>query len=233
MDRLLAAVRVLLSRSISMIWALAKTPRGSFALEFGLTAPIFFVLLLAVFEISYDQFLQVVLNDSLQTAARDVQVGTTQNTASPASFMSNYFCPTATHGLLNCHNLYVRIEQMNFSSGTCQNLDFYDATVGRAPVAGGALQLGDFWSMDGQGNGAAANLSPCSTINTSASTTPGYCNPGSQSMVLLSAVYIAPSFLGGLLSPVKYKGSYVRPIFSTAALTTEAFPPLANRPSPC
>jgi hypothetical protein len=219
-----------LRRSGASLKNLLKSTRSSFALEFAMTAPVFFALLLMVFEVSYDEFLQEVLDDALQTAARDIQVGATQNTATPSAFMSGYFCPTATHGLLNCNSLYLRIEQMNFTTGTCQNLDYYDAVAGGGPVVGGVLGLGDFWSTGGQGSGSVNNLSPCSSTT---STYPGYCNPGSSEMVLLTAVYTAPSFLGGLLSPVKYNGSYVRPIYATAALTTEPFVTVANRPSPC
>lgn len=208
---------------------LLKDRRSAFALEFAMVAPVFFALLLMVFEISYDLFLQEVLSNSLQIVARDIQVGKTEDSDSASSFMSTYFCPASTSGLLNCNSLFLRVEEMNFSTGTCANLDFYDATTGTPPVSGRNLQLGGFWSVQGVGSGASLNTSPCATTSSSS----GYCNPSSQSPILLSAVYVAPSFLAGLLSPVLYNGSFVRPIFATAALATEAFTPIANPPLQC
>lgn len=194
--------------------------RGAFALEFALVAPVFLVLLFVVFEVSYDEFMQEVLDNALQSSARQVQIGNTQ-TATSGTFVQNYFCPY-DDGLINCNSLYVRIQSVSFGSGSCSNLDFYDATVpGGAPSSGSVLQLGAFYNGAGnEGNGANSNMSPCATPNSSS----GYCNAGSQEFILMTAIYVAPSFLGGLLPyHFTYGGSYVRPIYSSAAFQTEPF----------
>lgn len=188
-------------------------------------APIFLILLFVVFEVSYDEFMQEALDSTLQSAARQVQVGNTQ-TASNSTFVNSYFCPYG-NGLLNCNNLFVQIQQISFSSNTCPNTsaipsDFYDATANsRLPVSGGQLQLSAYFSGGGTaGTGSQAGLSPC------ASTSPnsGYCNAGPQEFILMSAVYVAPSFLGALLpNHITYNGKYVRPLYSSTAFETEPF----------
>jgi hypothetical protein len=200
--------------------------RGAFALEFALVAPVFMVMLFVVFEVSYDEFLQEVLDNALQSAARQVQIGNTQS-ASTSTFVTSYFCSYGG-GLLNCNNLYVRIQSISFSAGSCSNLssssatgDFYDATVSGPPVSSGVLELGDFYSGAGTvGSGSDVNLSPCESSSSSA----GYCNAGPQELILMTGVYVAPSFLDGLvLNHITYGGKYVRALYSTAVFETEPF----------
>ncbi len=209
--------------------------RGAFALEFALVAPIFLAMLFVVFEVSYDEFMQEVLDSALQSAARQVQIGNAQG-ASPITFVQNYFCPYGD-GLLNCNNLFVRIQSISFNAGSCSNLntsdatgDFYDATVPGIPASNGALQLGDFYNGSGTiGNGSDDNLSPCATASSSA----GYCNAGPQQFILMTGIYVAPSFVDGLLfNHFTYGGNFVRPIYSSAAFETEPFAN-ASPASPC
>jgi hypothetical protein len=199
---------------------------GAFALEFALVAPVFMVMLFVVFEISYDEFMQEVLDNALQSAARQVQIGDTQS-ASTSTFVTDYFCPYGS-GLLNCKNLFVRIQSISFSAGSCSNLssssatgDFYDATVSGAPVSSGVLELGDFYSGAGTvGSGSDDNLSSCASSSSSA----GYCNAGPQELILMTGIYVAPSFLDGLvLNHITYGGNYVRALYSTASFETEPF----------
>ncbi len=182
-------------------------------------APIFLILLFVVFEVSYDEFMQEVLDSTVQSAARQVQIGKSQN-ASNSTFVTGYMCPYDT-GLLNCNNLFVRIQQVTFNTAACSNKDFYDATPAGAPVSGGVLQLGGFFSGAGvAGNGATLTPSPCATTTSSS----GYCNAGPQEFILMSAVYVAPSFLDGLvLNHITYGGQYVRALYSTAAFETEPY----------
>jgi Flp pilus assembly protein TadG len=200
--------------------------RGSFALEFAIVAPIFMVMLFTVFEVSYDEFMQEILDSAMQSTAREVQVGKAQG-ASSYTFVKSYFCPYGS-GLLNCNNLFVRIQEISFSAGACSNLtstkatgDFYDATPTSWPASNGILQLGDFYGGDGaMGNGSDDNLSPCATTSSSS----GYCNAGPQEFILMTGIYVAPSFLDGLvLNHITYGGQYVRVLYSTAAFETEPF----------
>jgi Flp pilus assembly protein TadG len=185
-----------------------------------MVAPFFLVLLFMVFEVSYDEFMQEVLDNALQSSARQVQIGNTQ-TAANSTFVGNYFCPYAD-GLFNCNNLFVRIQSISFSSGSCTTTsDFYDATPSGSPISGGVVQLGAFFSGAGTvGTGSTINTSPCATSSSSS----GYCNAGPQELILMSAVYLAPTFLGGLvLNHVTYGGQIVRAVYSTAAVETEPF----------
>lgn len=199
--------------------------RAAFAVEFAMVAPIFLLLLFIVFEVSYDLFMQEVLDNTLQFTARQVQIGNTQ-AASNATFVSQFFCPN-DGGLLNCNNLFVRVQQVTFTQGSCTNLattatgDFYDATNGQTPVSGGVLQLGGYYNGAGvTGTGSTIGLSPCATANSSS----GFCNAGPQEMILMTAVYVAPSFLNGMvLNRIQYNGHFVRAQQSTAAIVTEAF----------
>jgi Flp pilus assembly protein TadG len=201
--------------------------RGSFALEFAIVAPVFLVLLFMVFEIAYDEFMQEVLDNTLQSSARQVQIGNTQS-ATTATFVQNYMCPYDS-GLFNCNNLFVRIQEVTFTPGSCSDVtnaasatgDFYDATTVGLPLSNGVLQLGGFYNGAGaQGNGSTLNLSPCAT----ASSGSGYCNVGSQQFILMTAIYVAPSFLNGLvLNHITYGGKYVRAMMSVAAFETEPF----------
>jgi Flp pilus assembly protein TadG len=220
--------------------------RGAFALEFALVAPFFLVMLFVVFEVSYDEFMQEVLDNALQSAARQVQIGNTQ-AATSSTFVQNYFCPYG-NGLLNCNSLYLRIQSVSFNAGSCSRLattnatgDYYDATMDKnganistAPSSNGVLQLADYYSGAGtagtSSTGSAVGLSSCATSNSSS----GYCNAGPQELMLMSAVYVAPSFLDGLLlNHFTYGGKFIRPIFSTAAFETESFAASTSLTSEC
>jgi TadE-like protein len=210
-----------LSRMASRAWTCLRDRRGAFALEFALVAPIFFVLLFVVFEVSYDEFMQEVLDSTVQSAARQVQIGNTQ-TATNSTFVASYMCPYDS-GLMNCNNLFVRIQEVSFGNGSCPlaTADFYDATPLSLPISNGVVQLANFYNGAGAaGTGGPMNLSPCATTGSSS----GFCNAGPQQLILMTGVYVAPSFLGGLvLRNMSYGGNYVRALYSTAAFVTESF----------
>jgi hypothetical protein len=199
--------------------------RSSFALEFAMIAPIFLLLLFVVFEVSYDEFMQEVLDNAVSSAARQVQVGNAIS-AKSSNFVAKYLCPY-DGGMLNCNNLFVRIEQVTFTQGSCSNVgvnvigDFYDATQGGLPVSNGVVQLGGYFNGGGsEGTGSKINQSPCGTTSSNS----GYCNAGAQQYILMSAVYLAPSFLGGLiLNHTLYNNKIVHAQFATAAFETETF----------
>ncbi|MGC9270250.1 TadE/TadG family type IV pilus assembly protein [Acidiphilium sp.] len=200
---------------------LAADRRGSFALEFAMVGPIFLLMLLFIFNVSYTLFMNEVLNNATQTVARAIQTGNAQGASSGSSFVQKYFCPN-TYGLLSCSNIYLRVEQINTSACT----DFYDATSATLPISGGALQLGDY-------GGTGSDLGPtaCATGNS----TTGFCNAGPNEEILISVIYPAPSFMGGLLgtaSVVTYNGNSVTPLLATAGFETEGFAPTAQ-PDPC
>jgi len=200
--------------------------RSAFALEFAIVAPIFLLMLFVVFEVAYDLYLQEVLDSALAVTARQVQVGSTLG-SSESTFVSTYFCKNAGN-LLNCNNLYVRIEQVTLQgNNTCD--DFYDATTGSAPIQNGTLELGYYYNGAGQkGSGNDVGPTECETPGSD----PAFNIAGASQCIVMSAVYVAPSFLNGLvLNRIQYNGSYVRTMFSTAAFITEPFTATAATPT--
>lgn len=203
--------------------------------EYAIVGPVFFLMLLFVFEVAYDLFLQEVLESALAVAARQMQIGASQDATGTGttSFTAADVCPSA-FGLLNCNSLYVRVEVLNTAqTSTCA--DVYNATTGTLPLSAGApamLQLAAYTSQNGPGTGGpnptATACDPTAQI--------GYCNPGPDEFVLLTAIYTAPSFLNGLLpntSIYTYGGHDVRAQLASTAFQTEYFSADKTRPSPC
>jgi hypothetical protein len=215
----------------SRAMAVLQERRGAAALEFAICGPIFLLLLFFVFEISYDLFLQECLNSALAFSARQMQIGTTQESAASGgnSFISAYLCPDA-FGFLNCKNLYLRVEVIN-SSFTTDCTDLYQVTTGELPITNGVLQLGSFSSVNGAGIGTQIASTTCDSTAGQ-----GVCNPTDSELVLLTAVYLGPSFLNGLLPGAQtysYNGSDVRAQLASTAFQTEDFTPVTNPPDPC
>jgi Flp pilus assembly protein TadG len=172
------------------------------------------VFLLFQIELSYDFFAQEVLDMALHQALREIATGNAQNAAGATAFMNSYFCP-ATHGLLNCNNLWFSIQKLPSPLGA--NQDYYTYTTGSIPTsAGNKLNLANFSNNSGSG-------------------ITNFCNSGPAEMLLVSAVYVGPSFVGGLLPNTLTYTNYldnstVTAAFSTAAIVTEAY--LATAASP-
>jgi Flp pilus assembly protein TadG len=102
-----------------------------------------FILMLGAMEVSYDMFVQQALNSAVETAARTVQVGTTQGVANETSQqLVAAVCP-ALSKLLSCANLTVAVEPV--ASGN----DYYTSSVhnclsysGAANNKGGEVDTG-------------------------------------------------------------------------------------------
>jgi Flp pilus assembly protein TadG len=217
-----------------------RDTRANVMFEFAIVGPIFFVLLFTVFEVSYDLYLNEVLDTAVQATARQIQLGEAMyqpgSTTAPnteQTLVNDYLCPNAL-GFLNCNNLYLRVERIDTSStSTCAAgqsynsttqqytgvADLYDATGGQEPIVNGALELGLY-------GGTGGNAGP--TFCETASSASGFCvagpSAGEPELIVLSAVYVAPSFLGRLTSKTEtYNGNVVRATFSSAAFITEGF----------
>jgi len=194
--------------------------------ETAICLPVFLILLMFIFELGYDAFIQMALEDALQTTADQVEVGAT-STATSANFISNYVCPDA-NGLLNCNNLYIWVE--NYSPSLCT--DFYSATTGIAPVySNGNVELSNYLGNNGiTGTGGNSGNIACSTSGT----TP-FCDPLPTQQIILSAVYLAPSFLQRLLpnGSYSYNGSAYHVAFDTIGFETENFTLSATEPAAC
>jgi Flp pilus assembly protein TadG len=103
----------------------ASARRGGVALEFAALSVPFVMLVLGSMEAGYDFFVQAALDNAVHVAARGVQVGTAQGSASGAAltkWVASAVCP-ALGGLLDCGQLYVNIT--GIPSGTGQNYYTY------------------------------------------------------------------------------------------------------------
>jgi hypothetical protein len=199
--------------------------RSAAMVEMAMVGPVVLLFLMVIFEVAYDQFLQGALQSTVELTAHQMQVGSTQNTATAAAFLSNDFCPNTTGGLLNCNNVYIRVEAFDTTACT----DFYDATSPALPVEGHALQLGDYAGL------TAAVGDPVGPTHCDASTPgTGFCNPGPSEEIILTAIYLAPTFLMGLLpgNAVTYNGSAVRALMTTSGFETESFAAAATPVGP-
>lgn len=162
----------------------------------------FLMLLLFVFELSYDLFSQSVLDNALQLAGRQLQTGNAQNVTDGNDFITKYMCPDLS-GLLMCSNVYIKVARIVPSS----TQDYYDYTTGSVPVSGGVLDL----------SGYAAG---------------SFCNSGPSQLLLVSAVYVGPTFLGGFLPGLfsaTYNNQPVHATLSTIGIVSEAYPPTAGQ----
>ena len=174
--------------------------RAATTLEFAIVSIPFLTFVLFVMELSYCLFTQEVLDRALHIAARNIQTGNAQNVVNGSGFITNYIAPNLT-GLLAPSNIYVQIKRISPTAGQ----DYYNFTTGTIPMTAGALDLSGFGS----------DL---------------FCNSGPAQMVLISAIYVGPSFVGGLLPnvlSVYYNGTLVDATLSTVGIITENFPPAA------
>ena len=204
-----------------------RARRGAVALEFAILAFPFFLWLLFIFELSYDLFTQEALDGALQAAIRQIEIGNAQHLSGGGAFIGDYLCGAAK-GLLECDKMWVNVTPITPApetaslpvTPTTQVLsapDFSSFTTGGVPMNGDALNLANYTNIS---NGNA----------TPGSTTPppnAFCNAGGSQAILVSVVYIGPSFIGGMLPGLlsaKFNGTTVHPTLSTAGFVTEAFP---------
>jgi Flp pilus assembly protein TadG len=99
--------------------------RGNVSLEFAILAAPLFTLALGTMEVGYDFFVQEALDNAVHVAARGVQVGAADGSATGTAatkWVSNAVCP-ALGGLLDCGQLYVNVTYI--PSGTGENYYTY------------------------------------------------------------------------------------------------------------
>ncbi len=193
--------------------------RSTVMVEFAIVGPVFLAMLFVAFDFAYINFLRSSMDSALQTTAREIQVGQAQ-TYTSRSALDGLLCTNAL-GLLNCNNMFIRVESINQTScpGGAGAPDLWDATDGNMPTSGGALALGLYG-----GNGGTAGPTTCQNASSSS----GFCVAGTSAnspvLIVLSAVYVSPSFVGKLMpGTYTYNGSAVDAVFSSAAFITEGF----------
>jgi hypothetical protein len=193
--------------------------------ETAICAPLFFVLLFCAFDLAYAGFIQAVLESTLATTAQQVAVGET-TAATAANFISGYACKDS-EGLLNCNSLYIRVQNFSPNASTCS--DYYAATTGLPPVTATTAELSDYVGTTA-GTGGQIGSVACSTSGTAA-----FCDPLPKQKIIMSAVYLTPSFLRNLLphSAYYYNGQLSHVAYATIAFETENFSIVGEEPAPC
>ena len=166
------------------------------ALEFALIGLPFLTLLMFVFELSLDLSPRRCWTRRCRPRRGKSRPATRRTPRAAPNFIATTLCPDLG-GLLSCAGLYVKVQKITPSASQ----DYWDYTTGTAPVSGGALDLSSYGSA-------------------------GFCNSGPSQMLLVSAVYVGPSFLGALVPggiAVTYGGQWVHPTLSTVGVVTEAY----------
>jgi Flp pilus assembly protein TadG len=179
---------------------------GVVALEFAVLAICFFILVLGACEIAFDLFLQEATDLAVQEAARSIETGVSQTATSESSFVQNYVCTSTAGRLLVCNNFHIRTQtfQLTSSSGAATGTDFSSSSLstGSLPMNGHVLDLSAY-------DGSAS-----------------YCNAAPGSLTLISAIYVGPTFLAGLmpfLFSETYNGQPVHAVLSQVGVASENF----------
>ncbi len=182
--------------------------RGAVALEFAILAIPFFTMVLGVCEISFDLFTQEAMDLALQSGARQMEVGAAVNVSSAGNaeqnFVSGYICNTTAGRMLICGNIHVKVEILTIDGAT----DFETCSYcsGSLPLDGQNLDLSTY---DGT-NGNSV-----------------FCTAPPGSLILISAIYVGPTFLSGLLPGYfneYYNGNPVHAVLSQVGVASEQFP---------
>lgn len=173
--------------------------RAAVSLEFAILAVSFLILLLATFEIGYDYFVQATLDNAVQTAARQVQVGENVGQQGPGQgllFVQNSVCP-ALGNLLDCTKLYVSISQVPPAANGAPPLDFYDyLNSNDNPTLEQVMAAGD-----------------------------QICTGTARQMMMVQAYYLGPTFLGALIPSFAYavNGQLTHVSYATTGFVNENF----------
>ena len=185
-----------------------RARHGVVGLEFALLSIPFFMFVLFVFELSYDLFTQEVLDYALQRAvAHTLARGNAANLTDGSGFIDNFLCKDFG-GLLACNgaekHIYVKVQK--FTAATQKSggtTDYFDITTGKLPMAGNVLDLSSYLASS------------------------SFCNAGSDQFVLVSVIYVGPTFVGYLLpniiSVTLSDGSQAHATLATAGINTERF----------
>jgi Flp pilus assembly protein TadG len=180
--------------------------RGTTALEFAILAIPYFLLVLGVCEVGFDMFLQEATDLALEEATRSIEIGISQGTATESSFVQSYVCNTTAGSLLICKNFHIKVQTIALTNGPngVSATDFSNA-----PSANGSLPMSGH-NLDLSGYDGATS----------------FCNAPAGSLILVSAVYVGPTFLSGLMPYVfneTYNGNPVHAVLSQVGIASENF----------
>ncbi len=100
---------------LSLFRRIRRDENGATVVEFALVLPMFLVMLFAIFEVGLHFFKQLLLDNALQTAAREILVGTTQAAMTPgneaaveAAFKTSV-CNNSFFFRANCADVKIRV----------------------------------------------------------------------------------------------------------------------------
>lgn len=170
---------------------------GFAAVEFGLIALPFLLLIVAILEYSYGNFVQSRLDAVVQQTSRQIMTGYVQNQSAAgkpldaAQFRTQIMCPKLP-AIMSCADLYVDVQ---------------------------AFDAPDYASFV---NASKSGLTPPQLDNSRNA----YCVGGARKFVVIRAAYPAPLLTTALLFPggATYKGRKTRLVQSTATFKNEPFP---------
>jgi Flp pilus assembly protein TadG len=199
------------------------------ALEFAIIALPFFTWLLFIFELSYDLFTQEALDYALNAAVRQIQVGNAnaENLSTGQTFIRNALCPAAK-GLLECKNMWLRVTAVPNITDSTNVSAVATVTGGYLPptTTTGAVPV----NANGFNTTGYINVGSTGIVS---QTSPPYCLAQSSQAILVSVIYLGPTFVGGLLPGLVSVNSpigIVHPTLSTAGFVTEPFQPPPQNP---
>jgi Flp pilus assembly protein TadG len=180
----------------------AHDRRGVAVLEFAMLSIPFFMLVLGLCEVSFDLFLQEATDLALQAGARQMEIGAGTASTSESNFVQNYVCNTTAGRLLICSNFHLKVQLLT----SAQDFSSPSVSNGTLPLTGNNLDLSAYDGSAGAGV---------------------FCTAPPGTLILISAVYVGPTFLSGLLPGnfnEYYKGKPVHAVLSQVGVASEQFP---------
>jgi len=175
--------------------------RGAVALEFSIVATAFVLMTLGSMEIGYDLYVQEALDNAVETAARNVQVGKDNGSSlTAAQFVKQQVCP-AIRAVLSCNQLIVSVTQLPSLGGT--QYDYWTAP----PESGDTVN--HFYTPLASANNGGGIL----------------CTGKAAQLMLVQAWYIGPTFVGLLIPSFStvFNGQLQHITTSSAGFVNEDF----------
>ena len=172
-------------------FALAR--RGAVAIEFALVGIPFFMLILGIMTVGFVLFCSSTLDSATQRAARQIMVGSSQNSSlTAAQFRTNVLCPFLPTTMFDCTKVVVDLQTVTESK---EPTDWYDFV---------------------KPNSSSLIAPPLDNSQAS------FCMGAGNAYQVLRVVYPLPSYLAAFASsPSVVQGQFI--VQATAAFKNEPF----------
>lgn len=100
--------------------------KASSAIEFAMVAPLFLVVVFAIFEVGYVFLSDLALESALSNASRLIRTGQSMKGGTSEEEFKNTICNNA-YGLINCDKLSVLVSEFDsFADGASKMPDLFD-----------------------------------------------------------------------------------------------------------